>query len=213
MRSNKVFEFMKNNSRLLKKLGITFVIPLVLSITGVLIFLSAGWNLIAESYMMGSTIFAQPNTDVGSVKFNINNQEVYRPDVGKQFATLKISEINLEKPILHGDGSNELRQGIGHYSGSLLPGEGGKVVLSGHRDTVFKSLENIEIGDQILIEAEWGTFEYKVSEINIVDKNDHHVLDPVDYEVLTMYTCYPFNYIGYAPNRFVVTGEFVGVVN
>ena len=66
MKSNKVFEFMKNNSRLLKKIGITFVIPLFLSTSGALIFLSAGWNLIAQSYMMGSTIFAQPNDDIGS---------------------------------------------------------------------------------------------------------------------------------------------------
>lgn len=59
--------------------------------------MSAGWNLIVESYMMGSTIFAQPNTKVGLVKFTINNQEVYRPDLGQQFATIKIPELNLEK--------------------------------------------------------------------------------------------------------------------
>lgn len=213
MKSNKVFEFMKNNSRLLKKLGITFVIPLFLSTTGALIFLSAGWNLIAESYMMGSTIFAQPNTEVGSVKFTINNQEVYRPDLGQQFATIKIPELNLEKPIIHGDSPNDLKKGLGHYAGSTLPGEGGKFVISGHRDTALKSLENVKVGHKILVETNWGAFEYKVKEINIVKSNEHSVLDPVDYEVLTMYTCYPFNYIGAAPNRFVVTGEFVGLVD
>lgn len=213
MKSNKVFEFMKNNSRLLKKMGITFVIPLFLSTAGALIFLSAGWNLIAQSYMMGSTIFAHPNADIGSVKFTINNQEVYRPDLGKKFATLKIPELSLEKPIIHGDGPKELKMGLGHYAGSTLPGEGGNVVISGHRDTAFRKLEDIKVGQSIFIETNWGNYEYKVKDINIVDKTAHQVLDPTDYEKLTLYTCYPFNYIGSAPERFVVTGEFVGIVD
>ena len=101
-----------------------------MSTAGALIFLSAGWNLIAESYMMGSTIFAQPNTDIGSVKFIINNTEVYRPDLGQQFATLKIPELSLEKPVIHGDSPKDLKMGLGHYVGSTLPGEGGNVVVS-----------------------------------------------------------------------------------
>jgi len=129
MKSKKDSGFKKNNSRLLKKLGITFVIPLFLGIAGALIFLSAGWNLLAQTYLMGNTIFAQPNKNIGLVKFNINNQTVYRPDLGLKFATIKIPAINLEKPVIHGDTQNELAKGIGHYAGSTLPGEGGNVVL------------------------------------------------------------------------------------
>ena len=213
MKLKKNSGFIKNNSRLLKKLGITFVIPLFLSITGVLIFLSAGWNLLAQTYMVGSTIFAQPSNEVGVVEFNINNQLVRRPDLGVQFATIKIPSVGLEKPVIHGDASNELAKGIGHYAGSTLPGEGGNVVLSGHRETAFKSLKNIKENDSIFIETEWGTYEYKVRETKVVDKEDHYVIDPTDYEQLTMYTCYPFNYIGAAPQRFVVTGYFVSVKN
>ena len=55
--------------------------------------------------------------------------------------------------------------------------------------------------------------EYKVKKIKVINKDEHSVLDPTDYEKLTMYTCYPFNYIGPAPQRFVVTGEYVGVKN
>ncbi|MGL5695140.1 MAG: class D sortase [Peptostreptococcaceae bacterium] len=213
MKSNKLFEFMKNNSRLLKKIGITFVIPLSLSITGALIFFSAGWNLLAETYMVGSTIFAQPNNNVGSVKFNINDKEVYRPDLGQQFGNLVIPDINLEKPMIHGDTSNDLKKGVGHYSGSTLPGESGNVVLSGHRETALKDLKDVKVGQSIILDTNWGVYEYKIKEINIVDKNAHHVLDPTDYEKLTLYTCYPFNYVGPAPERFVVTGEFVGIVD
>ena len=213
MKSNKYFGFIKKNSHLCKKIGITLVIPLFLSICGVLIFLSAGWNLISESYMMGSTIFSKPNTDITAVKFNINNQDVYRPDIGTQFATLKIPKLDLEKPVIYGDSPKELRMGVGHYVGSTLPGEGGNVVLSGHRDTALKKLKDLKIGQSIFIETNWGNYEYRVKEINIVEPTDHYVLDPTNYEKLTLYTCYPFNYIGHAPNRFVVTGEFVGLVD
>lgn len=213
MKSKKNSGFIRNNSRLLKKIGITFVIPLCLGVTGCLIFLSAGWNLFAQTYLMGRIIFSEPNNDIEKVKFTINNKKVYRPDLDQQFATIIIPNVDLKKPILHGDSQNDLAKGVGHYSGSTLPGEGGNVVLSAHRGTAFKNLEKIKIGDSVFIKTDWGTYEYKVKEINIVDKNARHILDPTDYEQLTMYTCYPFNYIGAAPKRFVVTGEYVGVKN
>ena len=213
MKSKKDSGFIKKNSRLLRKLGITFVIPLFLGITGGLIFLSAGWNLFAQTYLVGSVIFSQPNNDVGKVEFTINNKKFNRPDLDQQFATIIIPDVNLKKPIIHGDSQSDLAKGVGHYPGSTLPGEGGNVVLSAHRGTAFKNLEEIKIGDPVFIETDWGTYEYKVKKINIVDKNAHHVVDPTDHEQLTMYTCYPFNYIGPAPKRFVVTGEYVGVKN
>lgn len=213
MKSNKNSKIIKNNSRLLKKLGITFVVPLFLGITGALIFLSAGWNLLSQTYLMGSTIFAEPSNNIGSVSFTINNQTVYRPNLGVDFATINIPDIDLRKPVIHGDTSSDLAKGVGHYAGSTLPGEGGNVVLSGHRETAFRSLENIKVGNSIFIETDWGTYEYKVKKIKVVNKDEHSVLDPTDYEKLTMYTCYPFNYIGPAPQRFVVTGEYVGVKN
>ena len=87
------------------------------------------------------------------------------------------------------------------------------LLFLGHRETALRKLEDIKVGQSIFIETNWGNYEYKVKEINIVDKTAHHVLDPTDYEKLTMYTCYPFNYIGSAPERFVVTCEFVGIVD
>ena len=211
MKNNKLLRFMKNNSRMLKKIGITFVIPIVLSITGTIIFLSSGWNLIAQSYTLGSSIFSKPNLDLEQVSFKINDKDVYRPDLGEVFATVKIPRLEIEKPIVHGDGESELKKGVGHYAGSTLPGENGNFVIAGHRDTVFKKLEGIQKDDQIFIETQWGVYEYKVSDITITKPTDTSVTEPVDYEKLTMYTCYPFSYIGNAPERFIVDGEFVGV--
>lgn len=211
MKDIKIIKFIKENSRILKKIGVTFVIPIILSVTGSIIFLSAGWNLISQSYAFGSALFTNANTNLDQVTYNINNQEVSRPDIGQVFATLKIPDLGIERPIVHGDGEDELKKGVGHYAGSTLPGENGNFVIAGHRDTVFKKLEGIKVNDQILIETSWGTYEYKVKDIKIVKPTDSSVMDPTDYEKLTMYTCYPFSYIGHAPERFVVEGEFVGV--
>lgn len=209
MASKKDSRFIKRNSRLLIKLGITFVIPLFLSITGAMIILSAGWNLIAQTYMMGKTIFSEPVNDIGSVEFTINGVEMYRPNLGEEFGTLTISRLNLEKQVIHGDSPRDLARGVGHYAGSTLPGEGGNVVLSGHRETAFKDLKDIQLEDSIFIKTNWGTHEYRVKDIKIVDDEDHYVLDPTDYEQLTMYTCYPFHYVGSSPQRFVVICEFI----
>lgn len=197
------------NTRLLKKIGVTFVIPICLAITGSLIFMSAGWNLLFESYSLSTAIFAKPNKDVDGVNFYINNKEVSRPDIGSVFASIKIPSINLEKDVVHGDGDDELIKGIGHYAGSTLPGEGGNCILDGHRDTALKDLKNIKKGDSIFVDTNWGKYEYKVSDIKVTSPDDSTVMEPIDHEKLTLYTCYPFNYIGSAPKRFVVTGEFV----
>lgn len=204
-------KFKNLNSKLLKRIGITFVIPIFLAFGGCLLFLSAGWNLVAQTYNVGSSLFTKPNKDLEQVVYNINNQSVYRPDLGVEFATLKIDSVNLNNRIIHGDGSLELKRGIGHYAGSTLPGENGNVVLSGHRDTVFKPLKDIKIGDEVEIETDYGVYKYKVASTRVTDPSDSTVTMPTDSEKLTMYTCYPFNYVGSAPNRFIVECDYVGV--
>ena len=204
-------KFNNLNSKLLKRIGVTFVIPIFLAIGGCLLFLSAGWNLVAQTYAVGSSLFSKPNANLEQVTFNINNQDVYRPDLGAEFATLRIDSVGLNHRIIHGDGSLELKRGIGHYAGSTLPGENGNVVLSAHRDTVFRPLEGIEVGDEVEVETDYGLYKYKVANIRITDPNDSTVTMPTDNEKLTMYTCYPFNYVGSAPNRFIVECDYVGV--
>ncbi|MGL5531243.1 MAG: class D sortase, partial [Culicoidibacterales bacterium] len=106
----------------------------------------------------------------------------------------------------------ELRRGVGHFSGSTLPGESGNVILDGHRDTMLYPLKDIAVNDEIFIETNYGTYKYRVNEITIVPANAEGILKTEDYEKLTLYTCYPFNYIGNSPERFIVTAEFVDVL-
>ena len=100
--------------------------------------------------------------------------------------------MNLEVPILQGEGNAQLRHGVGHYVGSLLPGEGGNVVLSGHRETAFYPLKDVTLGDRVFVQTDYGAYEYQVSDIYITTPDDVTPTVPTEEERLTMYTCYPF---------------------
>lgn len=88
-----------------------------------------------------------------------------------------------------------------------MPGKGGNCVVSGHRDTTFRKLGKIKVGDIIEFETGYGTFKYKVTKIRIVGADDRTVVVNKNKDMLTIYTCYPFNYIGHAPQRFVVEAD------
>ena len=84
------------------------------------------------------------------------------------------------------------------------------VALAGHRDTFFRPLRKIRRGDEIHLTTSEGTFQYRVASTSVVDPDDVHVLDDVGRPILTLVTCYPFNYVGSAPRRFIVRAEQIG---
>ncbi|MDB8550941.1 class D sortase [Turicibacter sanguinis] len=193
----------------LKKIGITLVIPLFLMVVGSMMMLIPLWGMISETINYSSLIFYNPNVEVQETQFTINDQTMYRPLIGSQFATLKIENVELEVPILQGEGKDELRKGVGHYVGSLLPGEGGNIVLSGHRETAFYPLKDVEIGDEVIIETDYGQYLYQISDIYITTPDDITPTIPTDTERITMYTCYPFVKWGPTPERYVVVADLI----
>lgn len=112
-------------------------------------------------------------------------------------------------PIYHGTNDYELVKGVGHFAQSVLPGEACNSVLSGHRDTVFRNLYNVEIGHRLIVETSAGIFTYEVNGIRIVHADDKTVIVPTGRAVLTLTTCYPFYAIGNAPDRYIVSAELV----
>lgn len=202
------------SSNIIKKIGITFIIPIFLAICGALIVLSSGWKYISTGLTYGNLIFQKPEINENALQrrvYRINGKDVYRPFLRDAFATIKIPSINLDKTIYEGDDDETLAMGIGHYQGSLLPGERGNFVISGHRDTDFMPLQDIKMGDEVIVETSYGKYHYKVSSIDIVKPEDVSLVAPTKYEKLTMYTCYPFSFIGNAPERYVVSCEYVSV--
>lgn len=132
-----------------------------------------------------------------------------RPEEGEIIGDLVIPKLDAALPIYHGTDEDELAKGVGHYAGSVLPGENDNSVLSGHRDTVFRKLGDVGKGDLLIVKNEMGEFSYKVRKVRIVDADDRTVIVPTPRPVLTVTTCYPFNYIGDAPDRYILVADLI----
>ncbi|AMM95697.1 sortase [Peribacillus simplex] len=145
-------------------------------------------------------------------KANIpDGPELYdeRPKTGDLMGELYIPKIEATLPIYHGTDEDELEKGVGHYAGSVLPGEKDNSVLSGHRDTIFRDLGEVGKGDLLIAKTKAGTFTYKVRKVRIVDADDRTVIVPKPKATLTVTTCYPFSYIGSAPERYVLVADLL----
>ena len=126
------------------------------------------------------------------------------------FADREALADGLERAMYEGIRMSTLDLGPGHWPGTAMPGELGNVALSGHRDSFFRPLKDIAVGDVIELQNPFGTQNFEVTDINIVDALDTSVLDPVDETVLTLITCYPFYYLGFAPDRYIVRARLIG---
>jgi sortase A len=120
---------------------------------------------------------------------------------------LEIPNLDLSSVILEGVGSQTLRVGLGHVPGTSMPGQPGNVVIAGHRDTFFRPLQKIKIGDEVFVDTTARTYCYQVRSFEIVDPHNVNGLRFHDRNELTLITCYPFSYIGPASKRFVVHAE------
>jgi len=119
-------------------------------------------------------------------------------------ALLSIARLELEVPIFSGTSKTTLNRGAGVVDGTSLPGTAGNIVISAHRDSFFRPLKDIRIGDVIELELRDGMQRFKVGETFITDPLDVSVLEPTDTPTLTLITCYPFYFVGFAPERFIV---------
>lgn len=131
------------------------------------------------------------------------------PTEGDKIGSLSIPTLNRKLPIFQGTGTEELEKGVGHFIQSVLPGEVDNSVISGHRETFFRQLYKLKKGDQLIVQTSAGTFTYEVSGTRIVDQNDRTVIVPTDHAVLTMTTCYPFNYFVSSTERYIVSADLV----
>lgn len=132
-----------------------------------------------------------------------------RPVKGQRLGILSIPVLKQTFPIIEGTGTAELKKGVGHMLRTALPGEPDNCVLSGHRDTVFTRLGTLKKGQQLIVQTAAGTFTYEIRRIRIVGRNDRTVVVPADHAVLTVSTCYPFDYVGDAPRRYVLSADLV----
>jgi sortase A len=123
---------------------------------------------------------------------------------GRWLARLEGPAINLRATVLEGSDKRTLARAAGHIKNTALPGESGNIGIAGHRDTVFRPLRNIKMGDELKLRTSEATYTYRVSRTSIVDPHEVHVLASTGEPTLTLVTCYPFTFVGSAPRRFIV---------
>jgi sortase A len=123
---------------------------------------------------------------------------------GSLLGRIEIISIGLTAMIQEGTDDRTLERAVGHIAGTALPGQHGNVALAGHRDTFFRGLRNIRQNDEIRLTTLSGTCRYRVDSTKVVDPDQTEVLDDDENDILTLVTCYPFNFIGAAPRRFIV---------
>lgn len=117
---------------------------------------------------------------------------------------IDIQRLGVVVVVVEGTGDQSLRRAAGHITGTALPGQPGNIGIAAHRDTFFRPLRNIHRGDIITLTTLRGQYRYRVMSTKVVDPRNVAVLDSDGTEILTLVTCYPFYFIGSAPNRFIV---------
>jgi sortase A len=132
---------------------------------------------------------------------------VRRAVPGETVGRIEIPRLGVSAIIKSGTDARTLQLAVGHIPGTAFPGDMGNVGLAAHRDTFFRRLRDIQPDDEIRLTTPDGAHTYRVARTDIVEPQDVWVLDPTEHPALTLVTCYPFNYVGSAPQRFIVRAE------
>lgn len=131
------------------------------------------------------------------------------PFKGDYIGTITIPILNKTFPIYEGTSNGELKKGVGHFTGSVLPGIKDNSVLSAHRQNQFKEIGKLKIGDQIIINIGVEEYIYEVIGTKVVKSNDKTVIVSTEEAILTLTTCYPFNYILAVTERYIVSSRLI----
>jgi sortase A len=128
---------------------------------------------------------------------------------GSLIGRIEIPRLHLSVVVVEGVDKTSLRRAVGHIPGTPLPGEAGNVGLAAHRDTFFRPLKDVKIKDEIQVSSLKGKFTYEVVSLRIVNPENVGVLAPSGENLLTLVTCYPFYFVGPAPQRWIVRAREV----
>ena len=132
-----------------------------------------------------------------------------RSPAGPLIGRIDIPRLGVSAIVSEGVDDRTLSRAVGHVPGTALPGNAGNSALAAHRDTFFGPLRRIRTGDRIRVRTPDGDLNYVVSETRVVEPTDVSVLEPTPDRTLTLITCYPFSYVGPAPQRFIVRARAV----
>jgi sortase A len=165
-------------------------------------------NLQAQQSVQPSSRSVDPLFKLDFSLWSEKRIAAYEQSLTGQFApalaVLRIAKVQLEVPVLEGTDDLVLDRGVGHIPGTVLPGEVGNIGIAGHRDGFFRALKDVKPGDTIELLAPGRADLYVVDQVVLVHPKDVSVLRPRPVSSLTLVTCYPFYYVGNAPQRYIV---------
>ena len=161
-------------------------------------------GLVNIGYWVQLSLRAKWSQIRGSRELDREGTAASTPSIGDVVGRLEIPRLSLSAVVFEGADPDVLERGAGHLPGSALPGDRGNTVLAAHRDTFFRSLRGIRVGDLVKIHRPQRDSAYVVQSARVVEPDEVDVLKPTPEPALTLITCYPFRFIGPAPERFVV---------
>jgi LPXTG-site transpeptidase (sortase) family protein len=179
----------------------------VLIVTYVVTAVDATWG--RERDLARLEVQSPPDTSTWSS----SRMEAYRasalvaPD--PLIGVVDIPAVGLEVPLYSDTSELHLNRGAGLIPGMARPGSVGNVGVAGHRDGYFRSLRNVKVGEMIEVRTRAARYRYRVSSLTVVSSVDARLLAPTPQPVITLVTCYPFYFVGHAPQRFVVRGVLI----
>jgi len=130
--------------------------------------------------------------------------ESLKDDSSEVIGLFSIPRLDLEVPLYDKASDLHMDRGIARIDGTSQPGEAGNMGIAGHRDGYFRVLKDIKFGDELIVTSVNGPQTYRVEQLMIVDPSTVDVLDPTEETAITLVTCYPFYFVGHAPERFIV---------
>lgn len=187
-------------------------IIVALFITGAIIF--AGYLFLGARIEEAISLVNKVSIDIENKEeketvMNDENKIQNYPEYGTQYATIEIPKIDVNLPVYFGDTLEILKKGVGHSSGSYFPGEGGSIIYMGHNSKkMFRRFSELQMGNEITVKTNYGEYKYKIYDMQLIKETELEKL-PIqkEKEILMVYTCYPFNNIGYTTQRYVVYAE------
>lgn len=166
-------------------------------------------GMIAVSYAGYTVLYSQAYQTIELRRFErkLPLAEPHLLNLGEVIGEIQIPRLGVKAVIVQGDAPEQLDRAVGHIPQTALPGEWGNVSLAGHRDRLFRPLRQIQQGDTIVLETSRGSFTYEVESTFVVLSSEVGVLQSSSANELTLITCFPFDYVGHAPKRFIVRGR------
>ncbi len=163
-----------------------------------------GIELFSEARAASSSISTSISTSIPtSIDTSVDSLAAFEND-SLPIAVLRIADVGLEVPVYSDVSELNLSRGAGWIEGTAAPNMGGNMAVAAHRDQYFRPLKDVKVGDTVELESLSGHGEFRVSRIAIVDPDDVSVLDDTPVSTITLVTCYPFYFIGNAPQRYIV---------